>query len=69
VRRNAISVVGKRSSEDAPSTAKVTISSVARSLFELAACIFSMADNASGVAALPIPKMFADSAAQISSLP
>ena len=49
--------------------AKVTMSSVARSLSGLALCIFSIAARASGVAALPIPRMFADRAAQISSFP
>ena len=64
-RRSVMSVVGRRSREEAPKIEKVTMSSVARSLFGLAACIFSMADRARGVAAFPNPKMFAESAAHI----
>ena len=63
-----MSVVGKRSRDAAPSAANVTISSEATPPVQ-AAFIFSIAESASGVAAFPIPKMLADSAAQTSSRP
>ncbi len=67
-RRSAMSVVGKRSRDAAPSAANVTISSEATPPVQ-AAFIFSIAESASGVAAFPIPRMLAESAAQTSSRP
>ena len=64
--RSAIRVVGRRLIEDVPSTARVTISSVALTLSGFCSCIFFIASSAKGVAAFPIPSIFALSAAVIS---
>ena len=73
IRRRPIIVVGRRLAEEVLSTAKVIISREAAAgsppRLMLSECSFFIAESASGVAALPIPRRFAPMQAEISSLP
>ena len=61
-------MVGRRSSDAVATTASVIMSSVARCGVGLRFCIASMAERARGVAAFPMPRMLALTAAVIFSL-
>lgn len=67
--RRAIRVPGKMQKEEQLSTARVIISSLAQSGVGFTRCSSFIAEMASGVAALPIPRKFAQTFEAISPMP
>lgn len=67
--RRVISVTGRMLTGDEFITARVIMSSLAVVFGVLSFCIFAIADSANGVAALPMPRIFAAIFAEHSSMP